>query len=43
MQVLKSQLKKADKSGARLGVILGEQEVQNKEVQIKFFEEDKEM
>ncbi len=38
----KSQFKKADKSGAKLALILGEVEVQNQTIGIKFLREDKE-
>lgn len=38
----KSQMKKADKSGARIALILGEQEVQDRTVGIKFLREEKE-
>lgn len=39
---LKSQFKKADKTGATLALILGEQEVEQKQVGIKFLRERKE-
>ena len=38
----KSQMKKADKSGARIALILGEQEVQDRTVGVKFLREEKE-
>lgn len=38
----KSQMKKADKSGARVALILGEQEVQDQTVGVKFLREDRE-
>ncbi len=37
----KSQLKKADKSGARIALIIGDDEVTNNSVNIKFLREDK--
>lgn len=37
----KKQLKRADKSGAQLAVILGEDEVQNEKVTVKYLREDK--
>ncbi len=37
----KSQMKRADKSGARIAVILGEDEVTRKEVTIKYLREDR--
>lgn len=37
----KSQFKKADKSGARLAIILGEDEVSQKQVAVKFLREEK--
>ena len=37
----KSQMKKADKSGARLAIILGESEVQNGQVGVKFLREER--
>ena len=39
--VIKSQFKKADKSGARVALILGEEEVAEGKVGIKFLREDK--
>lgn len=39
---LKSQFKKADKTGAQLAIILGEQEVENSTVSVKFLRERKE-
>lgn len=39
---LKSQLKKADKSGAKMAMILGEEEVDKKEVVIKYLRQKKE-
>jgi len=38
----KSQMKKADKSGARIALILGEQEVQDRTIGVKFLREEKE-
>ena len=38
----KSQFKKADKSGAKLALILGEDEVKNNKIIIKFLREEKE-
>ena len=38
---MKSQLKKADKSGADIAVILGEDELDNKQVTIKYLREKK--
>ena len=38
----KSQLKKADKSGARLAIILGENEVAQDIINIKFLREERE-
>jgi histidyl-tRNA synthetase len=38
----KSQMKKADKSGARIALILGEQELQQQAINIKFLREDAE-
>lgn len=38
---LKSQFKKADKSGAKIAVIIGSQELQNKEASIKYLQQDK--
>ena len=38
----KSQFKKADKAGARLAIVIGESELQNNKVIIKFLQEDKE-
>ncbi|MCV6639278.1 histidine--tRNA ligase [Candidatus Albibeggiatoa sp. nov. NOAA] len=37
----KSQFKKADKSGAQLALVLGDEEVENKQVAVKFLREDK--
>jgi histidyl-tRNA synthetase len=37
----KSQMKKADKSGARIALIVGESEVENQTVNLKFMHEDK--
>ena len=37
----KSQMKKADKSGARLALILGENEIANETVSVKYLREDK--
>lgn len=37
----KAQIKKADKSGAKLAIILGEQEAQNQQVTVKYLREDK--
>jgi len=39
---IKSQMKKADKSGASFAVIIGEQELENKVFQLKFLREQKE-
>ncbi|ORU90675.1 MAG: histidine--tRNA ligase [Cycloclasticus sp. symbiont of Poecilosclerida sp. M] len=39
---MKSQFKKADKTGARLAIILAEQEIEQAQVGIKFLREDKE-
>jgi len=39
---LKSQMKKADKSGARLALILGEEEMADRTVTVKFLRENKE-
>lgn len=39
---MKSALKKADKSGAKIALILGENELQNQQVSIKFLRADKE-
>jgi len=39
---LKSQMKKADKSGAQLALILGEQEIKENTVQVKYLREKKE-
>lgn len=38
----KKQLKKADKSGAKIALILAEQELENKQVTVKFLREEKE-
>ena len=38
----KSQIKKADKSGASIAVIIGESELANKQATIKFLREDRE-
>lgn len=40
---LKNQLKRADKSGAKLALIIGEQELADQKVMIKFLREDKQM
>jgi histidyl-tRNA synthetase len=37
----KSQFKKADKSGAQLALVLGDEEVENQQVTVKFLREDK--
>lgn len=37
----KSQFKKADKSGAKIGLILGEDEVNNQQIGVKFLREEK--
>lgn len=37
---LKSQMKKADKSGASLALILGEEELENKQISVKFLREE---
>jgi histidyl-tRNA synthetase len=39
---LKSQFKKADKTGAKLALILGEQEIEENKVGVKFLRERKE-
>ena len=36
----KSQMKKADKSGAKVAFIIGDQEAKNKEIQVKLIRED---
>ena len=36
----KSQMKKADKSGAKIALIIGDNEVENNDVQIKFLRKD---
>ncbi|QLE79395.1 histidine--tRNA ligase [Francisella sp. Scap27] len=38
---MKSQFKKADKSGARIAVVIGSQEIENKMANIKYLQEDK--
>ena len=38
----KSQMKKADKSGAKMALILGENELQNNTVAVKFLRENRE-
>ena len=38
---IKSQFKKADKSGAELALILGEDELQEEQVTVKFLRNDK--
>lgn len=38
---MKSQFKKADKSGAKIAIVIGSQELENKEVSIKYLQEDK--
>lgn len=38
---LKSQMKKADKSGAQFALIIGEQELKDKKIQVKFLREQK--
>lgn len=39
---IKSQIKKADKSGAQIALIIGEQELKNNTIQVKFLREQKE-
>ena len=36
----KSQMKKADKSGAKIALIIGNNEAENNEIQIKFLRKD---
>ena len=36
----KSQMKKADKSGARVALIIGDQEAENKIIQVKLMRDD---
>ena len=38
----KSQFKKADKSGARVALVLGEDEVQQQKIAVKYLREDRE-